>query len=466
MNIKFNNFNTIDTIAAICSGINSTITIIRISGNQSKKICKKIFITNNKNNHPINNPKKLIFGKIIKSYNNSTESGFAVYMPSPKSFTGEDVIEIHSHGGNYNSIKILNDIINYGARQANNGEFTYRAFINNKIDLTQAEAISDLISSNNNHASYIAEQQLNGVLSKKIKNLKNIFINILTDIEAQINFPEENIPEIDFKKFQLKILSIEKKITNIYITNKFKPLLNNGIKIAIIGPSNSGKSTLLNTILGFNRAIISNTPGTTRDTIEESFYFKNTLSLIKLIDTAGIRQTNNQIEKLGIKKTLETIIRSQIILCLLDTSIKYSIKDIDKLKKILKKINNKPIIILWNKIDLLPNNIIPSLDNYKVFKISAKKQIGITQLLNTIEQEVNLQLSNVKSNIIISVRHAKLFEKILNNILTIKNINHYDTELISINVKNIINLLNNIIGINNNNLDIYKSIFSKFCIGK
>ena len=459
-----------DTIAAICTGSNSTITVIRISGKKSKEICNKIFYPVNKSQNPINDPKKLILGNLFKYKNNDFgETAFAIYIPAPKTYTGENILEIHAHGGNYNSVRILNKILEYGVRLANPGEFTYRAFINGKIDLTQAEAIADLISSSNISSSRLAEIQMSGKLSKLIIIIRNNFIEILANLEAIINFPEENIKNIDLNNTLNMISTHNKKLKEMYNTKDIKMLLENGMKISIVGPSNTGKSTLLNTLLGINRSITSNIPGTTRDTIEEYFNINDAITMIKLVDTAGIRITNQKIEKIGIKRSIKAIKESQIILCLLDSSekiniLKENIKNITNI--LLKYKKDKSIIFLWNKIDLIINNKLPNIEHYQTLKISAKKNIGIKKLIDAITKELNSKLPNVESGLIVSLRHAKLIEKILKIISKIIiNLKNNELELVIIDLQSVIKLLGNIVGISKE-LDIYDTIFSKFCIGK
>ncbi|WOX79460.1 tRNA uridine-5-carboxymethylaminomethyl(34) synthesis GTPase MnmE [Candidatus Shikimatogenerans bostrichidophilus] len=323
-----------DTITAISSPLGTgAISIIRISGKKSIKIIKKILtkkkIKYNKVNIGIIYDKKEIIDKVI-----------IIIYKKPKSYTGENLVEINCHGSIYIQKKIINIIIKNGGRLAKNGEFTFRAYLNKKIDLLQAESIYDLIKSENKIYHDIAINNLiYNKLSKNILKIQKSILDILSYIEIMLDFSEEDI-KIDKKKIYNKIIYIEKKIKKLIESYKINNIIKEGLNIAIIGPVNSGKSTLMNVLIKEEKAIISKIPGTTRDIVEGKIKIEKLK--LNLFDTAGIRKTNSKIEKIGIKKTFKKIKDTNIILYVFDIlKLKNYLKFKEKIKKLKKKIFKK-----------------------------------------------------------------------------------------------------------------------------
>jgi tRNA modification GTPase len=449
-----------DTIAAICSGVGSSVTIVRISGKTSLEVGNKVW-TSKRKKLCFDNRRTLMFGRIYPNNDPVGEPVLAVYMPGPNSYTGEDVVEIHAHGGSFNSQRILEEIINNGATQAKPGEFTFRAFINGKLDLTQAEAVSDLITANSNMAIHLAERQMDGILGHKIAKIRNELIEILVECESRLDFPEEELDFVPVKEHLIQLSKINVKIEQLYNTRKEGAVLRDGIRVVIAGRPNAGKSSLLNLLLGYDRAITTSIPGTTRDTLEE---FANVRGIpVKLIDTAGIRKSENLIEEIGIKRSLSSLKRSQVTIWLLDASKDLS-KELEEMKKHLKDVKN--VIATWNKIDQvadpekLPGSLFPTV------KISVTEKVGIDKFLNMFEKLVWEHPHTDEPEIAVSARHAELLLQSLKLLPDIVGtLSEENWELAAINLKTAVSALGNIIG-KEADLDIYETIFSKFCIGK
>ncbi|RMD47669.1 MAG: tRNA uridine-5-carboxymethylaminomethyl(34) synthesis GTPase MnmE, partial [Aquificota bacterium] len=331
-----------DTIVANATPLTaSAVSIIRISGKDALNIGKSIF-----SKKEDIKPRKAYFGKFIDENGEIIDEGLFLYFKAPKSFTGEDVVEIQVHGSVPVVKKIIKEAIKKGARFAQPGEFTKRAFLNGKIDLTQAEAIAQLIEAKSEKASKAAVNLLEGKLSKEIKFLKEKLININMLIEAELNFPED-VEEIEETVIKKDLKEVIDKIKQLLSTYKKGKLIREGIKLAIVGRPNVGKSSLFNSLMGYERAIVSDIQGTTRDFIEESFTLNGIP--VRLIDTAGIRESKDEIEKIGIQKTKEKIEEADIILFVFDVSKGLTEEDL----KIYEEVKYKKPIVVGNKSDLI-----------------------------------------------------------------------------------------------------------------
>lgn len=452
--------NENDTIAAICSGIGGSIALVRISGSRALRIGNSIW--KGKKPLSVESTRKFILGRILPSPNSPGETAFAVFMRGPSTFTGEDIVEIHAHGGSTNSRRILKAIIECGARQAEPGEFTYRAFANGKIDLTQAEAVCDFITSHNETALNMAERQMDGLLGRKIKAIRETYLGILAECEARVDFPEE---ELDFVlvKEHLKIINTsENELNSLYETRYEGKIIRDGVRIVIAGKPNAGKSSLMNLLLGYDRAITTDIPGTTRDTLEE---FVNIRGIpVKLIDTAGLRYSDDIIESLGIKKTLDSLESSQIILWLLDASSSDLDSEITSIKEYIKPSDN--VITVWNKTDLAIKDTPLPDTKYDTVSISVINEAGIDKMLDLVEKKVWGHHKIDTNEVAVSQRHADFIKGALEAIPeVIANLKNEDWELASVGLKSIANYLGAITG-EDATLDIYETIFSKFCIGK
>ena len=457
-----------DTIAAISTapGIGG-IGIIRLSGKDAFKILDKIFLA--KNPQEINSIKgyTMKYGKIVNPKNNEVIDEVLVsYFIGPNSYTAEDVCEINSHGGIVIVKKILELCLENGARIAEPGEFTKRAFLNGRLDLTQVEAVVDVINAKTEKESKASINQLEGNLSKEIKNIKEKVLSILTDIEASIDYPEYDVEEVSNNKALKTLEEVEKNLQEL--SNYFEngKILKEGIKVSIIGKPNSGKSSLLNAILKEERAIVTDIEGTTRDTIEE--YVSINGIPFKFIDTAGIRDAENKVEQIGIEKSKKVAKESDLIIAMFDNSKDLSKED----KEILEFIKDKKAIILLNKTDLEDKKLC-ELDeikntNKKVIKISIASGSNLKDFYNELNKMFSLNEINADNEVLITnLRHKEIIDKALNHAKNAKqDLNEgMPIDIISINIKSILEDLAEITG-ENVTEDIIKDIFSKFCLGK
>jgi len=444
-----------DTIVANATPlIPSAISIVRISGDKALEIGRKIFSL------PENiTPRKVYFGKIFNHKGEIIDEGLFVYFQKPKSFTGEDLVEIYPHGSVPVVKSILEACFMHGARLARPGEFTERAFLNGKIDLLQAEAIADLINAKSEKAAKIAVSILEGKLSKQINALREKLINLISLIEAEINFPED-VEEIDSSLIISQLEEVKSQIEKLLASYKKGNLIKEGIKLAIVGRPNVGKSSLFNALVGYERAIVSEIQGTTGDFIEESLKIKD-IPVI-LLDTAGLRDTEDKIEKIGIEKAQEKINEADIILFVIDASSGFTEED----KKIYDKIKDKPHITVVNKSDLnnKPIDFFEKYDN--IVYTSVVNNQGIKEL----EEKIitSLGIIEKEDDLFINLRQSTLLKQAKEKIEEIENHINYlinNKEILMIYIQEALNYLDEVVGAISTE-DVLDNIFSKFCIGK
>ena len=453
------------TIAAISTAPgNAGIGIIRLSGDDCFKILQKIFKPKNKGEIKGYTIK---YGNIVKSENDEIIDEVLVsYFVAPKSYTKENMCEINSHGGIVVENQILEECLKNGAVLAEPGEFTKRAFMNGRIDLSQAEAVIDIINSKTEKEMMVAQRHLEGSLSKKIKDIQGEILNLMADIEASIDYPEYDIEETTNKKINDTLNSVEEKLLKLKNSFENGKILKEGIKTAIIGKPNVGKSSLLNLILGENRAIVSDIEGTTRDTIEEYINIKGIP--LKIVDTAGIRKTNDEVEKIGVERSINNISDAELIIALFDDSRTFDDQD----QKILDLIEGKKTIILINKIDL-GKNLIKENEKLKKFKnniieFSTINETGLDKLYNKIEELFKLnELDCENTEIITNNRHKQQILYALEDVAKGRESleTHMPVDITAICLKDILERLAEITG-ENVSEDIINEIFKKFCIGK
>ena len=450
------------TIAAISTALgNGGIGIVRMSGEDCFKILNKIFKP--KSNSDIK-PYTIKYGHIYED-NNIIDEVLVSYFVKPKSYTTENMCEINSHGSNVVLNKILQLCLKNGAVLAEPGEFTKKAFLNGRIDLSQAESVIDIINSKSEKERQASVNQLEGFLSKEIKKIKKDILSILTDIEASIDYPEYDIEEVTNNKAISVLNNVKDSLSKLEQTFENGKIIKNGIKTAIIGTPNVGKSSLLNAILKEDRAIVSQYEGTTRDSIEEDISVNGVP--IRIVDTAGIRNTDNEIEKIGIKKSKNIADSADLIIAIFDASRKLSKDDYD----IIDIIKDRKAIILINKKDIYDKKIerdkLEEL-NKPIIDISALNKDGINELYNEITKLFKLNEININNEVIITnIRHLDLIRRAKENVENaINTINsNMPIDIISINIKDIIDCLNSITG-ESTSEDIINDIFSKFCLGK
>ena len=440
------------------------IGIIRMSGEECFDILNKIFIP--KNNDKIESY-KMKYGKIIdSSTKEEIDEVLVSYFIAPKSYTTENMCEINSHGGIVVMNKILQECLNNGAMLAEPGEFTKRAFLNGRIDLSQAEAVIDVINAKSNIEAKASIKQLSGSLSEKINKIKEKLINIMVDIEASIDYPEYDVEEVTNEKAKTSINEIINDLKALESSFDDGKIIREGIKTAIVATPNAGKSSLLNAILDEERAIVTSIEGTTRDTIEEFITIKGIP--LKLIDTAGIRQAKDEVEKIGIEKSKEYVKNSDLIIAIFDATKSLKQDDLE----ILDMINNKNSIIVLNKEDL-NNNVLDKEEKIlnsgkKIIKISALKKTGIEELYEEIARLFNINKIEVENGqFITNVRHknsiTNAIKKLEKSEQTI--IDNMPIDVIAIDIKDAMEELGKITG-DSVSEDIIKEIFKKFCLGK
>ncbi len=450
----------VKTIAAISTPAGTGgISIIRISGEDALNIVKKIFKTKDINDFQSHTVK---FGHIVDLDGGIIDEVLVSFFEAPKTYTGEDICEINCHGGTLVTKQILELVIKNGASLAEPGEFTKRAFLNGKVDLSQAEAVMDLINSKSLKEKKASIDQLEGVLGSKIREIKADLIDILVDIEANIDYPEYDVEDVRREKIRDCLNSNVDKLDNLLKSFENGKVLKNGINTAIIGKQNVGKSSLLNVLLKEERAIVTEIAGTTRDTIEE-FLTINGIPL-KIIDTAGIRETSDIVEEIGVRKSKKALENAELVLFLLDATKELEKADFD----ILNDIKDKKHIILINKMDVGDKIKKEDFDDENVIEISAKTTEGIDSLESKITEMFNMNELDVNNDVLITnVRHKELIDKArvsLSSVLKDLDCN-VPIDMISIEIQNAVQYLGEITG-ETVSEDVIGGIFKKFCLGK
>ena len=436
------------------------IGIIRLSGKDSIKITNKLFPSKDLSNvksHTIH------YGNL--EYKNSIidEVLVSVFI-EPNSYTRENIVEISCHGSTFIIKKILSITVELGARIADKGEFTFRSFLSGNIDLSQAEAVSDLISSNSENSHKMAINHIKGVFSKKIKQLRKDLINLSSLLELELDFSEEDVEFANRDKLETlldEIVSFNNMLLDSY---KLNNVIKDGINVLILGKPNVGKSTILNSLLEDDKAIISDIPGTTRDVLEDTITIGG--NLLRFIDTAGIRDTNDKIEKIGIKKALQQVEKAALILYVIDlenSSSKSIQSELDS-----NFLKNKNIIIVGNKNDLkIKKEVNEYFINNSLIQISAQKNEDIINLKNSLNSFIKENLVNSDSSIMINERHFAALNNVNKSIFNVKkNLkNKSNTDLLALDIKYALTHLGEITGEISND-EVLGNIFSKFCIGK
>lgn len=453
-----------ETIAAISTATgNGGIGIIRMSGKECFNILEKIFKPIKKSENICGYTIK--YGHIMNG-DNIVDEVLVSYFKAPKSYTTENMCEINSHGGFIVERRILELCLKNGAELAEPGEFTKRAFLNGRIDLVQAESIIDLINSKSEKEAKASISQLEGNLSKNINSIKSELLDLMADVEASIDYPEYDIEEVTNKKILQALDKVESHLKKLNKTFKNGKILREGIKTAIIGKPNAGKSSLLNTILNEERAIVSETKGTTRDTIEEYVTIEGIT--LKLIDTAGIRETNDEIEKIGVEKSKKLINEAELVIAIFDGTKDLSEEDYE----ILNLIESKNAIILLNKMDIkdfeLDKNDAIKKSGKETIKISARNGDNIDILYKAIANMYKINdIELDDGEIVTNIRHKNQIDESLKSIEKARKTvyNSMPVDIIEIYLKQILSDLGKITG-DDISEDIINEIFSKFCLGK
>ena len=461
-----------DTIIALATSAGvGAIAVIRLSGEESINIVNSYFRSkygsknlNKLKSHTIH------LGTIVDQENLIDEVLVSLFK-NPHSYTGENVVEISCHGSVYIQKEILQVFLKNGVRHADPGEFTLRAFLNGKIDLSQAEAVADLIASDSKASHQIAMQQMRGGFSTEIRLLREQLLNFASLIELELDFAEEDVEFADRKQFQELIskitLVLKKLIDSFALGNVFK----NGIPVAIIGEPNVGKSTLLNALVNEEKAIVSDIAGTTRDAIEDEIIIEGVA--FRFIDTAGIRDTKDVIESIGIEKTYQNIEKAQLVLYLLDASsmvATYPLEQFsDQIEELREKYPNKEILTILNKSDTVDKKELQKISEQydNIIPLSAKKKIGLTELKAKIMALANIGVLSNNETIVSNSRHFEALNKALLSLNEVKRgiDNEVSSDLFSIDIRQALYHLGEITG-EITTEDLLGNIFANFCIGK
>lgn len=457
-----------DTIAAIATAYGEGgIGIIRISGPEAKSILDKLFIPKNLESTEHIANRRLYYGNVVdKAKNQRIDEVLAVFMNGPRTYTAEDVAEIYCHGSIISLRKILDLALQHGARLAEKGEFTKRAFLNGRLDLTQAEAVIDVIRAKTEKGFHVAVDQMEGALSEKIRSLRSIIMDLLVDVTVNLDYPDEDIEELTYDALEKSLMLINDNIDRLLATADTGRIIREGLHVAIIGKPNVGKSSLMNALLKESRAIVTEIPGTTRDTIEEVLTIQDIP--VRLVDTAGIRETEDVIEKIGIEKSKESFNKADLVIFMIDGSRPLSEEDF----RIINHIDDNKTIVMINKTDLgqtvSDQEIKSLLPGAATIKAAIREDKGIEELEQKIlslvyggkvKQEESLLITNVRHYNLL--RNAKEASK---DALDMAR-NREALDFIEVDIKRCWELLGEIIG-DSVTEDIIDQVFERFCLGK
>ncbi|MBQ3322687.1 MAG: tRNA uridine-5-carboxymethylaminomethyl(34) synthesis GTPase MnmE [Firmicutes bacterium] len=452
-----------ETIAAISTAYGEGgIGIIRISGPESFSILRRIFDC--KSNIK---SRRMTYGKIVDPENdNIIDEVLAVYMKAPSTYTGEDVVEINCHGSMVSLRKTLALVLREGARMAEPGEFTKRAFLNGRLDLSQAEAVIDVIKAKADASYEAALSQMEGSLSRKVREIRTSVLDILVETTVNIDYPDEDIEQLTYDKLLAGLETVGDEIRKLLATADTGRMIKEGIRVAIVGRPNVGKSSLMNCLLRQSRAIVTEIPGTTRDTIEEAVSIRNIP--VYLIDTAGIRETEDVVEKIGIERTKEAFNQADLIVLIVDASQPLTEEDED----ILTRLENRKSLVLLNKTDLgnavTPRDIADKSPNSDIIETCLIKEKGIDEIEDKIEALVyGGQLAQKDSVMVNDVRHEELLRKAEQAVRDAAAITKTQEalDIIEIDIREAYDRLGEIIGETVSD-EVIDEVFSRFCLGK
>jgi len=462
-----------ETIVALATPSGAgAIAIIRLSGAEAITIAAQVFHSVSGKDITKQKTHTIHLGHIVDRTKIYDQVLLSIFK-GPNSYTGENVVEISCHGSTFIQQQIIQLLLRKGAKMAQAGEFTLRAFLNGKLDLSQAEAVADLIASDNEASHQIAMQQMRGGFSNEIAKLREELLNFASLIELELDFAEEDVEFADRTAFHELINRIEFVLKRLIDSFAVGNVIKNGIPVAIVGEPNVGKSTLLNALLNEERAIVSDIAGTTRDTIEDELVIEGIG--FRFIDTAGIRETIDVVESIGIQKTFEKIEQAQVVLYLFE-SLKFQVSGseyINEIEKVRNKYPLKTLLVLINKVDLLANDEISDIQeqletlNLKQILISAKQKVGIDELKNTLLSFVNTGALRNNETIVTNTRHYDSLLKALEEIQKVKwgLDSGISSDLMAIDIRSALFFFGEITGEVTND-ELLGNIFANFCIGK
>ncbi|RBA27623.1 tRNA uridine-5-carboxymethylaminomethyl(34) synthesis GTPase MnmE [Flavobacterium tibetense] len=462
-----------ETIVALATPSGAgAIAIIRLSGTHAITIASEVFQSVSGKDITKQKTHTIHLGHILDNGKTYDQVLLSIFK-GPNSYTGENVVEISCHGSTFIQQQIIQLLLRKGAKMAQAGEFTLRAFLNGKLDLSQAEAVADLIASDNEASHQIAMQQMRGGFSNEIAKLREELLNFASLIELELDFAEEDVEFADRTAFHDLVERIEFVLKRLIDSFAVGNVIKNGIPVAIVGEPNVGKSTLLNALLNEERAIVSDIAGTTRDTIEDELVIEGIG--FRFIDTAGIRETKDVVESIGIQKTFEKIEQAQVVILLLDakelqvSGLKFQVE----IEKIKNKFPLKPLVVILNKVDLLTTDEVETIRqeletlNLKLITISAKQKIGIDELKNTLLSFVNTGALRNNETIVTNTRHYDSLLKALEEIQKVKwgLDSGISSDLMAIDIRSALHYFGEITGEVTND-ELLGNIFANFCIGK
>lgn len=443
-----------ETIAQISTPLGSGgIAIVKMSGDNAKEIAFKVFHAKNLDEQNIE-PRKLYLGKFEIS-KNTYERCMMVYFKSPFSFTGEDVVEFQIHGGEYLATKILDVLVKKGCTLAQNGEFSKRAFINGKMSLDEAEATIDIINATSDAEIKASSQLALGKLHQKIEVLQNNIKDCLVNLEVSLDYPEHDDEEFSISQVKQVLQNTKNELNQLISTSNQGEKIKFGVNVCIVGKPNVGKSSLLNCLLGEDRAIVTNIKGTTRDTLKETITYKG--FKINFIDTAGIRESDDIVEKIGVEKSLASINNSDIILCVFDASENLDDED----QKLLNLVKDKTVVYILNKTD---KKVVTNIDNAIYISASANKNID--QIKDKIIELTRLNKVDFSQLYLTNKRHQEIVKTALTLLDdAIDSTTNSTADIVEMQTKRVWNELGKITG-ENATEDLLTAIFSRFCLGK
>ncbi len=456
-----------DTISAVATALGEgAIGIIRLSGPRSCEIADRIFHAASGKRLEKYPPNTLVYGNIVDTSGTVVDESLVVFMRAPHSYTAENVVEIQAHGGIQSLKKILSLTYEVGARPAEPGEFTKRAFLNGRIDLAQAEAVMDIIKARSEVSLKLALRQQQGQLSKEIVLLRKRLLDIIVNLEAVIDYPEEDIEEVTFQNVMHTVYDVQSEISLLLSNAHTGKIMREGMKTVIIGRPNVGKSSLLNSLLREERAIVSEMPGTTRDVIEEQLLIDG-IPLV-LTDTAGIRDTDDYVEKIGVAKTKKILAEAEFAIVVLDGSQQLQPED----KEILLAVKEKPYVIIVNKSDLTQLIDLSALKaefgQENIMHLSAKTAAGVEEFIGWLKKYVYGAGGQLEEGIYIqNARHEHLLKQAYDSLADAMSatVNHVPYDCIIIDLRNAVETMGFITGDTVSD-EIINEIFARFCVGK
>jgi len=467
-----------DTIAAVCTGTGGAVSIIRISGPHVLDAVRGAW--RGKRMPGPDCARVMLYGHIVSGADGAGEPSLAVFMPAPHSFTGEDVAEIHCHGGSFAARRALRLVLQAGARLAQNGEFTRRAFLNGKLDLTQAEGVLDLINAGSERAGLLAERQLSGAVGSRVRDIRQGIVHLLSECESRLDFSEEDLDWMPPETFREKVSALRERAAELALTARAGSLIRDGVSLVIAGPPNAGKSSLLNRMLGYERAIVTPVPGTTRDTLEESVSIGGIR--FRVTDTAGLRDAEqaDPVEAMGMERSQQSLGAADIVLWLLDASapresLPAQIAAMDRARAAI----HGKFIPCWNKMDETSHDSSELVLSCRaettgsfpdpVFEhISVRTGDGIDRLFRRLEETAwdGLPAAVQSGDAAVSERHAALLEQAANHLdAAAESAANGSWELAGSSLRTAAELIGCITG-ETATPDILDEIFSRFCIGK